>query len=77
MKACICFVRGEIFSRSYNVQALRTHQEISDSLFCLRRNKNAERDIFLFLIGINSGLHMSDTVKLQKKYVISSKNHVF
>lgn len=74
MKACICFVRGEIFSRSYNVQALLTHQEISDSLFCLRCNKNAERDVFLFLIGINSGLRMSDIVKLQKKEIISSKN---
>lgn len=74
MKACIYFVREEIFSRSYNVQTLRTHQEIRDSLFCLRRNKNAERDVFLFLIGINSGLRMSDIVKLKKKDVISSKN---
>lgn len=29
---------------------------------------------FLFLIGINSGLRMSDIVKLKKKDVISSKN---
>ncbi|MGJ0945295.1 tyrosine-type recombinase/integrase, partial [Enterococcus faecalis] len=27
---------------SYNVQPLRTQQEINDFLFCLRRNKNAE-----------------------------------
>lgn len=59
---------------SYNVQPLRTQQEINDFLFCLRRNKNAERDVFLFLIGINSGLRMSDIVKLKKKDVISSKN---
>ncbi|MDN6204930.1 MAG: integrase, partial [Tetragenococcus koreensis] len=26
---------------SYNVQPLRTQQEINDFLFCLRRNKNA------------------------------------
>ena len=59
---------------SYNVQPLRTQQEINDFLFCLRRNKNANRDVFLFLIGINSGLRMSDIVKLQKKDIISSKN---
>ncbi len=43
-------------------------------LFCLRRNKNADRDVFLFLIGINSGLRMSDIVKLKKQDLISSKN---
>lgn len=74
MKSCIRFVRGETISISYNVQPLRTQQEINDFLFCLRRNKNAERDVFLFLIGINSGLRMSDIVKLKKKDVISSKN---
>ncbi|ELB33776.1 TPA: tyrosine-type recombinase/integrase, partial [Enterococcus faecium] len=58
----------------YNVQPLRSQQEINDFLFCLRRNKNAERDVFLFLIGINSGLRMSDIVKLKKKDVITSKN---
>ena len=58
----------------YNVQPLRSQQEINDILFCLRRNKNAERDVFLFLIGINSGLRMSDIVKLKKKDVITSKN---
>lgn len=74
MKSCIRFVRGETISMSYNVQPLRTQQEINDFLFCLRRNKNAERDVFLFLIGINSGLRMSDIVKLKKIDVIYSKN---
>ena len=74
MKSCIVFLRGEPFSITYNVQPLRTQQEINDFLFCLRRNKNANRDVFLFLIGINSGLRMSDIVKLQKKDIISSKN---
>ena len=55
-------------------QPLRTQQEINDFLFCLRRNKNTERDVFLFLIGINSGLRMSDIVKLKKQDLISSKN---
>ncbi|OJF96162.1 hypothetical protein AX762_05360 [Alkalibacterium sp. 20] len=40
---------------SYNVQPLRTQHKINDFLFRLRRNKNAKRDVFLFLIGINSG----------------------
>ena len=59
---------------TYNVQPLRTQQEINDFLFCLRRNQHAERDVFLFLIGINSGLRMSDIVKLKKKDIIASKN---
>ena len=62
MKSGIRFVKGARFSMPYNVQPLRSQQEINDFLFCLRRNKNAERDVFLFLIGINSGLRMSDIV---------------
>lgn len=52
---------------SYNVQPLRTQQEINNFLFCLRRNKNAKHNAFLFLIVINSGLHISDIIKLKKK----------
>ena len=74
MKSGIRFVKGARFSMPYNVQPLRSQQEINDFLFCLRRNKNAERDVFLFLIGINSGLRMSDIVKLKKQDLISSKN---
>ena len=58
----------------YNVQPLRTTQEINDFLFGLRRNQHAERDVFLFLLGINSGLRMSDLVKLKKKDIVSTKN---
>ena len=74
MKSGIPFGRGEGFSMSYNVQPLRTQHEINDFLFGLRRNKNAKRDVFLFLIGINSGLRMSDIVKLKKKDILSAKN---
>jgi integrase len=74
MKSGITFVRGEGFSMPYNVQPLRPQQEINDFLFGLRRNKNAKRDVFLFLIGINSGLRMSDIVKLKKKDILSAKN---
>jgi len=59
---------------TYNVQPLRTETEIDDFLFCLRRNKNAHRDVFLFTLGINTGLRMSDLVKLRKKDIIHSKN---
>lgn len=62
------------FSMNYNIQPLRTHHEINDFLFGLRRNKNAKRNVFLFLIGINSGLRMSDNVKLKKKDILSAKN---
>ena len=59
---------------TYNVQPLRTENEINDFLFGLRRNKNAPRDVFLFLLGINTGLRMSDLVKLRKKDIVHSKN---
>lgn len=59
---------------TYNVQPLRTETEINDFLLCLRRNKNAPRDVFLFLLGINTGLRMSDLVSLKKKDVNYDKN---
>ncbi|MEG0553561.1 MAG: integrase, partial [Carnobacterium sp.] len=56
---------------SYNVQPLRTQQEINNFLFCLRCDKNTRRNAFLFLIGINNGLRMSDITKLEKRDLIS------
>ena len=64
---------------SYNVQPLKTQDEISTFKFFLSRNKYGERDVFLFLLGINTGLRMSDIVKLtvrdvtETKYVIEQK----
>lgn len=49
----------------YNVQPLRTAEEIRDFQFWLRRTKYPERDSFLFLFGINNGLRISDIVKLK------------
>lgn len=60
-------MRGVAISVTYNVQPLRTQPEINAFLFYLRCNKNDERAIFLFFIGINSDLHMSDITKLNKK----------
>ena len=50
---------------SYNVQPLRTNEEIQDFQFWLRRTSNPERDSFLFLFGINNGLRMSDIIGLK------------
>ncbi|WP_407390215.1 hypothetical protein [Carnobacterium jeotgali] len=47
---------------------------MNDFLFCLRRNKKANQDVFLFLICSNSGLRLSDIIKLKKKDLIPSKN---
>lgn len=49
----------------YNVEPLRTQNEIDDFLFCLRRTKFSKRDTFMFLFGINTGLRMSDIVQLK------------
>ncbi|XFE28146.1 tyrosine-type recombinase/integrase [Listeria innocua] len=58
------FLRREIIV-SYNVQPLRTNEEIQDFQFWLRRTSNPERDSFLFLFGINNGLRMSDIIGLK------------
>lgn len=50
---------------TYNVQPFRSQEEIDDFLFLLRRTKNSKRDVFLFLFGLNTGLRMSDIVRLK------------
>lgn len=59
--------------RLINVQPLRTAEEIRDMKHAIRRgNKGtpkrkelAERDVLLFLVGINTGLRVNDIVKLK------------
>ncbi|KMY41465.1 site-specific integrase [Peribacillus loiseleuriae] len=46
-----------------NVQPLRTAKEIEDMKWALRRY-GSERDYFLFVFGINTGLRVSDIVPL-------------
>ena len=58
------FLRRETIV-SYNVQPLRTNEEIQDFQFWLRRTSNPERDSFLLLFGINNGLRMSDIIGLK------------
>src|SRR5690625_3908495 len=56
-----------------NVQPLRTAEEIDEMIFAIRRgNKGtpkrkelADRDVLLFLLGINTGLRVNDIVKLK------------
>lgn len=61
-KSCGCFSKKRSVFLNYNVQPLRTKNDIDDVLFCLRRTKHAERNVFLFLFGINVGLRASDIV---------------
>lgn len=68
--------------RIINVQPLRTKKEIDEMKFAIRRgNKGtdkrkelAERDVLIFLIGINTGLRVSDIVKL-KVSDVKGKDH--
>ncbi|MCY7683256.1 site-specific integrase [Bacillus velezensis] len=57
-----------------NVQPLRTIDEINDMKWALRRF-GTERDRFLFVFGINTGLRVSDIVPL-KVGDVRGKQHV-
>lgn len=52
----------------YNVQPLKTVEEIEDMKWSLRRHCS-ERDYFLFVLGINTGLRISDMLSLKVKDV--------
>lgn len=58
---------------TYNVQPLRTQQEIADMKWALGRFCE-ERDVFMFTFGINSGLRVSDFLPL-KVSDIRGKTH--
>jgi len=49
----------------YNVEPLRTTQEISDFLNLARMGTHQERNTLLILIGLNTGLRMSDILGLK------------
>lgn len=49
----------------YNVQPLRSKGEISDFYKALGATQHSERNQFLFILGINTGLRMSDLVALR------------
>lgn len=64
----IVLLRGEKMMKEKNVQPLRTAQEIEDMRWALTRYASA-RDLFLFNLGINTGLRVSDLVPLKVKDV--------
>lgn len=57
----------------YNVQPLRTREEVNEMKLAIKRGnkgtpkkpQTAERDVLLFLIGINTGLRVNDIVRLK------------
>ncbi|WP_152668284.1 tyrosine-type recombinase/integrase [Lactiplantibacillus herbarum] len=48
----------------YNVEPLRTTQEINDFLWAVTQARYGERNRMIVLVGINTGLRMSDIVNL-------------
>lgn len=67
MYVIVCF-RGEKLTKEKNVQPLRTAQEIEDMRWALSRYTST-RDLFMFNLGINTGLRVSDLVPLKVKDV--------
>ncbi|KLA04847.1 hypothetical protein B4086_5805 [Bacillus cereus] len=56
----------------YNVRPLRTTKEIEDMLWAIgRTSRHSERNTFLFLLGINTGLRVSDLLNLKVQDVQS------
>lgn len=68
---------------TYNVQPLRSREEINEMKLAIKRgNKGkpkrpdiANRDVLLFLIGINTGLRVNDIVRL-KVIDVKDRNHL-
>ncbi len=56
-----------------DVQPIRELQQIEDMKWALKRHCS-ERDYIMFLIGINTGLRVSDLLKLSKEQVIKLKS---
>ena len=48
----------------YNVEPLRTGQEIDDFLWAVSQARYGERNRMIVLVGINTGLRMSDILRL-------------
>lgn len=48
----------------YNVEPLRTTQEIDDFLWAVSQARYGERNRMIVLVGINTGLRMSDILRL-------------
>jgi len=57
---------------TYDVQPIRTITELNDFKWSLKKHCG-ERDYILFLIGINTGLRVSDIVKLKVSDLLKKK----
>lgn len=55
-----------------DVQPIRSKAQIDDMKWALKRHCS-ERDYVLFLIGINTGLRVSDILKLKKEHIMKLK----
>lgn len=55
-----------------DVQPIRSKEQIEDMKWALKRHCS-ERDYILFLIGINTGLRVSDILKLKKEQIMKLK----
>lgn len=49
----------------YNVEPLRSDEEIADFVDKARNGTHGERNALLILIGLNTGLRMSDILNLK------------
>jgi len=65
---------SKLDAKEKNVQPLRTLSEIEDMKWSLRRNCS-ERDYFMFVFGLNTGLRVSDIVPLKVSQV-RGKTHL-
>lgn len=55
-----------------DVQPIRSLEQIEDMKWALKRHCS-ERDYILFLVGINTGLRVSDLLKLEVEHILRLK----
>ncbi len=63
------------YKKQINVQPLKTIEEIQDMVFMLERFCG-QRDKILFLFGINTGLRISDIVKVKVENVLGKDHYI-
>jgi len=61
--------------KTYNVQPLRTKEEIETFKWSLNRYCTP-RDLYLFIFGINTGLRVSDIIPLKVSDVLGNHIHI-
>ncbi|MFY0546339.1 tyrosine-type recombinase/integrase [Brevibacillus sp. H7] len=66
-------MRTETKSHEIDVQPIRSQEQIKDMLWALNRHCS-RRDYILFLIGINTGLRVSDLLTLETQQILALRN---